>query len=327
MAQTFQNFEVVAVDDCSTDNTISVVESYIEKFNGRLKVTKMKSNSGGAGLPRNKGMEIARGEYIYFIDSDDTVTPTALEELYSRAKEFDADVILCEKYYEVPEKFWRDSEYRKKLKPYSWKTGLRRIFPEPTFLPEDIEQRIKKFLVNNQTPLNVWNQLIRRDFLLENEIKYCNCYNEDFVFAIAELCCAKRYVIVPNVIYYYRRRLGSATMTNKGFGWAFSRQLTTFKVGIKYIDEFLNTHEVFSQRMDLKYLLFEEIFKSTLRFLVKNQTPVHELDGLFRKELSEGDNVAMMSLIFNKMNIYRKELLTANERIVELENELKNLKK
>lgn len=101
LSQTFQNFEVIVVDDCSTDSSCAIVESYAEKFGGRLKLARMKKNSGSAGFPRNKGIEVSRGEYIFNMDADDLVTPTALEELYAQAKNFDADVVHCEKYYQA----------------------------------------------------------------------------------------------------------------------------------------------------------------------------------------------------------------------------------
>ena len=119
LIQTFQDFEVIAVDDCSEDNSVAIVNDYVPKFGGRLSVVRMEKNSGYAGFPRNKGIELADGEYLYFIDADDTIAPTALEELYSQAKKFDADVVHCEKYYAVPEEFYHDAEYRKNLKPYS----------------------------------------------------------------------------------------------------------------------------------------------------------------------------------------------------------------
>ena len=99
LAQTFQDFEVIFVDDCSTDNSVAIVESYAPKFGGRLTLAKMEKNSGSGALPRNKGLSLAKGEYIQFLDADDTLIPTALEELYTLAKEYDADVVYCEKHF------------------------------------------------------------------------------------------------------------------------------------------------------------------------------------------------------------------------------------
>ena len=77
--QTFDNYEVIVVDDCSTDNSVAIVESYAEKFGGRLILSRMDKNSGSGGLPRNKGIMLSRGEYIQFLDADDMLTNTALE--------------------------------------------------------------------------------------------------------------------------------------------------------------------------------------------------------------------------------------------------------
>ena len=102
LAQTFKDYELLVVDDCSTDKSCSIVESYIPKFEGRLNLIKSEKNSGGCpGTPRNIAIDIAHGEYIMFVDSDDVITPTALEELYPIAKNFDADLLQCEKYFEV----------------------------------------------------------------------------------------------------------------------------------------------------------------------------------------------------------------------------------
>ena len=103
LKQTFQDFEVIVVDDCSTDDSFKIVESYVGKFGGRLTLTKLEENSGSGGLPRNKGLMLSRGEYIFFADADDALTKTALEELYTLAKDYDADLVYCEQNYESPD--------------------------------------------------------------------------------------------------------------------------------------------------------------------------------------------------------------------------------
>ena len=99
LAQTFKNFEVIVADDCSTDSSCAIVESYRERFGGRLTLTKTERNTGGGGEPRNLGFTLSRGEYVFFMDADDVVIKTALEELYTLAKNYDADVVYCEKYF------------------------------------------------------------------------------------------------------------------------------------------------------------------------------------------------------------------------------------
>ena len=173
LAQTFQDFEVIVVNDCSTDNSVAVVESYAEKFGGRLKIARTKKNSGCGGIPRNIGMTLSRGEYISFLDADDTITPTAFEELYSVAKKFDADVVACEKYYPVPEKRWYDSEFRKTIKP----VGARKnsFVTEPTLLTNNFFERVQGL---SQTDFlwSLWSKLIRRDFIFENDFIFANMF-------------------------------------------------------------------------------------------------------------------------------------------------------
>lgn len=87
LAHTFQDFEIVVVDDYSTDSSCKVIESYEPKFDGRLRPHRLKENSGSGGVPRNKGNLLFNGEYIKFLDADDMLTNTALAELYSLANE------------------------------------------------------------------------------------------------------------------------------------------------------------------------------------------------------------------------------------------------
>ena len=108
LIQTFDDFEVIVVDDCSTDSSLTVAESYRERFNGRLKLARTRKNSGNCAVPRNVGLPFSRGEYLFFLDSDDFVTLTALEELYFLAKKFDADVVHCEKWYPITDEHWHE---------------------------------------------------------------------------------------------------------------------------------------------------------------------------------------------------------------------------
>ena len=99
LAQTFQDFEVIVVDDCSTDSSCEIVESYMPKFDGRLKLYHTPKNTGSGVIARNVGLSYASGEYVYNMDNDDVITKTALEEMHTLAKKYDADVVYCEKYY------------------------------------------------------------------------------------------------------------------------------------------------------------------------------------------------------------------------------------
>ena len=279
LAQTFQDFEVIVVDDCSTDNSVAIVESYAEKFGGRLKLPRMKKNTGGAGLPCNKGIELARGEYIYFIDPDDAITPTALEELYTAAKKFDADVIHCEKWYLVPDRFWYDTEIKKRIKPSSHPAGEKIFITQPTFLTDDLEQRVMDFS-KAWLAWGMWNQLIRRDFIVKNKITFGNFITQDMIFTICEICCAKKYLVVPNVVYFYRKREGSATTEQLNIARIINKRVKAVKRGILHLDKFLNGIDFYSRRPDLKYSLFNVFAQEILGHLneIYAQIPVYALN-------------------------------------------------
>ena len=322
--QTFQDFEVVVIDDCSTDNSRAVVERYAEKFGGRLNLKKTGKNTGSGTEPRNMGLKFSRGEYVFFMDNDDALTPTALEELYTQAKNFDADVVHCEKYYAVPTDFHlNNAELIKQLLPYSYLMGGKVQFPDPQLLAADIEQRVI-FFSQRRLIWNYWVQLIRRDFLVEHSIKAVGIIADDMVFTMCELCTAKNYVIVPNVVYFYRHRADSLIRANQNFAAHLNLYVTMLRDGIKYLDEFLSRYEKFSARPDLKYILFDTFAKQMIASHgnIYNEIAPHELDELLRKEFA-GENAALMCLVFNKMNIYRRDLIAANKRIDKLEGDLK----
>ena len=330
LAQTFQDFEVIVVDDCSTDNSVAVVENYVPKFNGRLRLARMKKNSGSGAEPRNLGLTLSRGKYIFFIDSDDTVTTTAFEELHSVAEEFNADVVECERFYGVPEKFWYDAEFRKQLKPSSYKFGS--FVDKPTLVTDNLVERVKK-IYQRDFIWNVWAQLIRRDFIFENRLKFVGMISEDLVFTICELCAAKKYVVIPNVVNYYRVREDSIIHQNlvkpdTKIDKHLHCWITMIKSGVSYLDEFLSAHEFFSERPDLKYMLFKLFMNDTLRYVagIYRKIPAYALDGILRKEFGNGDNLALLTFLFSELNVWRLQMIEAQKRIIELENEIESLK-
>lgn len=99
LAQTYKNIELIIVDDCSSDNTKSVVESICDN---RIKYVCLEKNSG-ACIARNKGIEIASGKFISFNDSDDKWLFNKLETQYEFLTKVNADVVLCKMECKTPD--------------------------------------------------------------------------------------------------------------------------------------------------------------------------------------------------------------------------------
>ena len=93
--QTIEDYEIIAVDDCSTDNSLDILRSYEKKYPTKFQVIASPVNKKQGGA-KNLGLKKAQGEWIGFIDSDDWITPNFYEKLLKRAEETGADMVGCD---------------------------------------------------------------------------------------------------------------------------------------------------------------------------------------------------------------------------------------
>ncbi len=163
LIQTFQDYEVIVVDDCSTDASPAIAESFLEKFGGRLKIISTEKNTGSGAVPRNIGLEFSQVKYIFFMDNDDLLIDIALEELYNFAEKYSAEVVYMEKYFDCDEEI-----IPKNLVPAKW-LYADSLIEEPTFESENIFERMEKFL-SSKFCWAPWAKFFRRDFLADNKI-------------------------------------------------------------------------------------------------------------------------------------------------------------
>ncbi len=94
--QSFQELELILVNDGSTDNSSTICEKYVEE-DKRIKYIEQKNS--GVSIARNKGLSLAEGEYIFFMDSDDTIDSDFLKTSYETAKKEDSDIVVIGEYY------------------------------------------------------------------------------------------------------------------------------------------------------------------------------------------------------------------------------------
>ena len=96
LKQTFQNIEIIVVDDNSSDGSVKVIEQLVRK-DSRIKMILLEENHG-AGHARNVGMQFARGDYLMFLDGDDFFSSVMLEKLYSICEKYNTDIAVCNAY-------------------------------------------------------------------------------------------------------------------------------------------------------------------------------------------------------------------------------------
>ena len=317
LVQTFKDYEVIIVDDCSTDNSCSVVESYMPKFNGNLKLVHTETNSGGCAAPRNIGLTYARGKYIFFLDSDDLIIKTGLAELYKVAEDYQADVIQCEKFYTSDTPKLKGALLTVK----SFKMG--RFVKNPELDSRDIAQRMEDFH-NFQYVWTAWSKLIRRSFMEENNIKFPDTHEvEDVVFTIYCISCAQRYVRVPNIVNIYRYRPDSILHKKVDVSAHIRKWIRALINGFYCCDNFLSEIDFFKEHPEIKYIALDAVVQDIFRRFKKvysNIPPAH-IDGIIREEFAaHGDCSAIAAFLFNLSNLYELHL----SRLLNSESGIKN---
>ena len=191
--QSLEDIEIICVNDGSTDNSQEILENYSKK-DARIKVLSQENKKQGAA--RNKGMEIATGEYIGYVDSDDWVDFDYFEELYNAAKKQDLDIALATNVRIGNGKTKKRLKIEKEQVAFSLQEKL------------DLCNQFK-----NECPTN---KIYRREFLLKNNIIWPEgVYCEDKIYTLKAVFWANGIISVPDVNYYYFRRPNSTVKSNK----------------------------------------------------------------------------------------------------------------
>ncbi len=296
--QTLKNFEVVVVDDCSTDSSVEIAESYLEKFGGRLKIFRTKKNSGNGALPRNKGLKLSRGEYIFFMDNDDLLLPDALEKLYDAAKNFSADVVYLERHFEAG----GDQIY---------------VAGENFFETENLAERIRA-LTEGQIFLTPWSKFVRRDFLLEHEIFFPPVtISDDDIWTCALIFFAEKFLRFPKPVYVWRLTENSFLHKKRTPQETLSFWLNPIVFGIKTLDEFMSRKDFFKRNEQYRCAVLEffvhskaaQVFESSLNLSLTEIFSA--VENIFGEKLGEHD--VLISWLLTDLIIQQKNFAQSNK--------------
>lgn len=189
-SQTYKDWECIVVDDGSPDSSRLICEDFVARDHRFILVEEINS---GLSAARNAGLEIARGRFISFIDSDDSVYPQFLERLHQVITETGADVVQAS-YESQYTTFSREHHLVKK--------------------PITIEQRrvIKELMKNHIIPSYVWNKMFRRE-VIDSPFPEGKLFED--IYAMSRwVCNIKKMVLIPDILYIYRQRHGSILNSN-----------------------------------------------------------------------------------------------------------------
>lgn len=177
--QKYKNFEVIIIDDGSTDNSVAIIEEYIQLY--KIKnINFIKQNNMNASVARNKGIETASGYYLYFLDSDDIVLENGIMDLIENIEKNDADFCIGS--------FYKVDENRKRLCAFPIK---------------DSKRENPMNLVKYHPVLS--NKLFKKEIVVKNNIYFANVnIGQDLNFVLKYLACCDNATCIESKLCKYR---------------------------------------------------------------------------------------------------------------------------
>lgn len=210
-----EEFEVILINDGSTDNSLKIINELSIKYNNIIVLTQ---ENQGPSIARNKGISIAKGEYIHFMDSDDIVMDSSLQKMLNTAIEYQLDILKGD-YIRAS-----NLDIEKGIKPIKQEVTYKLKTGEEGFIDD-----------NDPMYCYIWMHLFKREFLLNNNLFFINigCF-EDTAFIAHTYLKAKRYMAITHIFYIYRRHDSSIMSTMD------LKKLYCMNVTIQYIHQLKN---------------------------------------------------------------------------------------
>ncbi len=257
--QTLKDIEIICIDDCSTDNSYQILEEYSKKDN-RIIILKNEKNTGGPSTARNKGIDLAKGDYLYFIDSDDYIENNFLEEMYNTAKEYNTDIVSNLNIIENNNNnyiYYQHSIYN----------ILKKNKLKNTCLEGKSNINIKDLKYNTlEFPfVVVWNKIYRKESIIKNNIRFLpytlskDDGTEDEHFFYQTLLHKLTFSYNHKAKYFYRK-LNQSLVNSRNTFMAYYFRINNF------IENFntYNNIELFYQK------IFNSFFDAFNRTIVNN---------------------------------------------------------
>lgn len=233
IAQTYKNIEVTLINDQTTDNSVQIAEDFIKKNNlNNWKIYHLEENSG-LSVVRNKGIDTAQGKYLFFLDSDDTITPDCIEKMVNLIEKERVEMVVGSvEAIKLPEE---------EHSP---------IFPilEERKVIRGNEDVFYSF-IKEKYPVSSWNKLINVEFLRKNNLYFVEgLFAQDSLHSFHMAFKLNSVAFLKDVTYYYYLHNNSVihNRTKKHFdNW--------FTIG-RYIDKELKREKGDRRNLILSYL-------------------------------------------------------------------------
>ena len=226
--QTFQDFEIIFIDDGSTDKSLKILEEYKNKD---YRFIILKQAHKGASAARNKGIELARGKYVIFLDSDDYFEPTLLEDLFSHAEDNNTEITICSS------KKVDDSGLIIETGSPNFPINIDKIPMEQIFNWKNFKEDIFCLLA----PV-IWNRLFLKDFLINNNLRFPNLpIYEDIGFVHCTTASATKMIAFNKELINYRFNRPKSLVSTR------SKHTIEAVKSCLYLKEFLKSKKIYNE--------------------------------------------------------------------------------
>lgn len=290
LAQTFQDFEIIIVDDASTDNSLALCRKL---YGNNSKVTIIHHEKNGTvGAARNTGLMVARGKYIAFIDSDDLYMPNALACLWEWAEKYQADVIHSPGFL-LPN---GDMEHIKTSDDF--RTLIFDQLPMPKGAePVPLELTLRTALwAERKLSGGVIHHFFKKSFLDDYQISFEEDIvpGQDVMFLFRCVFYASVYVRIPDIFYIYRRPATAVTRTRRDAHF-LARLVENMVRKVRCLNRYMSEIEYFQSRPEERERVRECVVLETDPFFVQE---CYRADGSVEGNLAEVRQV--MEKLFGK---------------------------
>lgn len=200
--QTLSDIEVIVVDDGSTDNTREIVGAFASKD---VRISLVRQQNSFAGVARNNGMKHAEGEYLYFLDADDFIAETMLEDMVDRMEIDSSDVALCR------------SEYYDNNNGKTWDIDYSVVVPDLDVCYNEGQLDDSIFQCCVGWP---WDKLFRSSFVRAYSLEYQDLRTtNDALFVFLAMCFAKRISVLSGKYVFHRTNNSDSLQNTRSRSW------------------------------------------------------------------------------------------------------------
>lgn len=244
--QSFSDIEIIIVNDGSTDESLEICRKYA-KIDERIII--LNKDNNGVSVARNQGMNVATGEYVMFVDSDDWIDENMCQDLYKRISECHADICFCNNIKE----YGNRSEYI----DFGCLKDVINLDEIKEVILSLIEEKDIKIAHRRETFRGPCAKLYKRSIIIDNNITFKRelAIGEDLVFNLEYLKYCEKIVVEKKFLYHYRVNLYSTTKRYRENAWDTYRKLLVI------LEEYLESNFFEIEYMDrlnklkLKYFI------------------------------------------------------------------------